>query len=328
MILDILLLIVGVAFVLLGADALTNGASDMARRWGVSELIIGLTVVALGTSMPELVVSVISSMTNKPELAIGNVVGSNLFNTLIILGTTALICPVTVSKQVIGKDIPWSILASTVLLVLASGTIINGDANNQISRSSGIILLLIFITFLYYTILVARRDDKQDKAEADKAQKEGQEEVKHTPIWKSILFILLGLAGLVVGGDMFVKSASNIAFSLGMSESLVGLTIVAIGTSVPELATSVVAAFKNKAGMAIGNAIGSNIFNILLILGASATITPLKMGNITPIDLFMLLLISLLVWLFARTSYILSRWEGATMIAIYIGYMIYLIMIQ
>ena len=328
MILDILLLIVGAAFVLLGADALTNGASDIARRWGVSELIIGLTVVAMGTSMPELVVSVISSLSNKPEMAIGNVVGSNLFNTLIILGTTALICPITVSRQVIGKDIPWSILASSMLLIMASGTLLDGDANNQISRANGMILLLVFITFLYYTILVAHKTDKEDPMEAAEAQKLAEEEINETPMWKSILFILLGLAGLVIGGRIFVDSASDIAFSIGMSESLVGLTIVAMGTSVPEMATSIVAACKNKAGMAVGNAIGSNIFNILLILGTSATITPLKMGNITPVDLLMLLLVSLLVWLFARTSYILSRWEGAVMIGIYLCYMVYLVLMQ
>lgn len=328
MLLDIVLLVVGVALVLFGADALTNGASDIARKWGVSELIIGLTVVALGTSMPELVVSLISSIDNKPELAIGNVVGSNLFNTLIILGSTALICPISISKQVIGKDIPWSILVSTILLIMASGSILNGDVNNQISRTDGMVLLLIFITFIYYTILVAKKDDKEDKKEAAEAQLEGQKETKHTPLWKSIIFVVLGLVGLVVGGDLFVDSASNIAFNFGMSESLVGLTIVAMGTSVPELATSVVAAFKNKAGMAVGNAIGSNIFNILLILGSSATVSPLRMGNITPIDLCMLLLVSLIVWLFARTSYVLSRWEGATMIGIYLCYMVYLILIQ
>ena len=318
MLVNILILIVGVALVLTGADALTGGASDLARRWGISELIIGLTVVALGTSMPELVVSVISSFQNKPDLAVGNVIGSNLFNTLIILGITALICPVSVSKQVVGKDIPWSILSSLILLVMASGMILDGVSDNQISRSSGIVLLLLFITFIYYTILVA----KNDATPADE-----QEDVKPAPVWKSLLYIVGGLLGLVVGGNLFVNSASNIAFALGMSESLVGLTIVAIGTSLPELATSIVAAVKNKAGMAIGNAIGSNIFNILLILGVSSTISPLTLGNITTIDLLMLLGISLLVWLFARTSYTLSRWEGAVMIAIYVCYMVYLIIV-
>lgn len=328
MLLDILFLVLGIIFILLGADALTNGASDLARRWGISELIIGLTVVAMGTSMPELVVSVISSIENKPEMAVGNVVGSNLFNTLFILGATALICPVTVSKQVIGKDIPWSILASAILLFMACDAILDGNSNNTISRSDGLVLLLIFITFIYYTILVAKKDDKQDHVEAKKADDAGELEVKHTPLWKSILFIVLGLAGLIYGGNLFVDSASSIAFRMGMSESLVGLTIVAMGTSLPELATSVVAAFKNKAGMAVGNAIGSNIFNILMILGVSGTITPLKMGNITPIDLLVLLGSSLLVWLFARTSHILSRLEGGIMIAIYICYMAYLIIAQ
>ena len=339
MLLDFIILIVGAAMVLLGADALTGGASDLARRWGISELIIGLTVVALGTSMPEFVVSVISSFENKPDLAIGNVIGSNLFNTLVILGITALICPVSVSKQVVGKDIPWSILSSVLLLIMASGTILDGEANNELTRSDGLVLLLIFITFIYYTILVARKDEAsagpQIKAEPagdaniNEAGNEAQTtENQYNPLWKSILFILLGLVGLIWGGDLFVDSASDIAFSLGMSEGLIGLTIVAIGTSLPELATSVVAACKNKAGMAIGNAIGSNIFNVLLILGASATVTPLHLGNITVVDLLMLVGVSFLVWLFARTSYTLSRWEGGTMIGIYICYMIYLILIQ
>ena len=211
---------------------------------------------------------------------------------------------------------------------MACDSILDGNANNSISRSDGLVLLLIFITFIYYTILVAKKDDKQDRIEAKKADDAGELEVKHTPLWKSLLFIVLGLAGLIIGGNIFVDSASSIAFRMGMSESLVGLTIVAMGTSVPELATSIVAAFKNKAGMAVGNAIGSNIFNILLILGASASITPLKMGNITPIDLLVLLGVSLLVWLFARTSHILSRLEGGIMIIIYLCYIVYLIFAQ
>lgn len=314
MILNVLILVIGIALVVAGADMLTNGASHVARRFNVSELVIGLTVVAFGTSLPELVVSVISSVQNKPELAIGNVVGSNLFNTLVILGASALVCPIHISRQMIGKDIPWNILSAVILLIAASGSILNGDTNNEISRQSGLLMLCVFAAFIYYTLLVARNGNEQEETP-----------LPTPPLWKSAGLILAGLAGLIFGGNVFVNSASDIAFTLGMSESAVGLTIVAIGTSLPELATSLVAAFKSKAGLAVGNAIGSNIFNILLILGVSSSITPLRLGNITAIDLLMQLACAILVWIFARTSYTLSRGEGAALLLSYLFYMVYLL---
>lgn len=315
MITSILQLVFGAAFILIGADMLTSGATHIARRLNVSELLIGLTVVALGTSLPELTVSVISALEGKAEMAVGNVIGSNVFNTLVILGATALICPVRVSKQVIAKDIPWSILAGLILLIVASGHLINGDVNNVITRQSGLIMLVLFLVFVYYTILVAKGESASH-----------EEETPLPPLWKSIGLIVIGICGLVFGGDAFVDGASGIAFLMGLSESFVGITIVAAGTSLPELATSVVAATKNKSGMAIGNAIGSNIFNIFLILGVSSTITPLSMGNITIIDLLVQFFCCIIVWFFARTSYTLSRIEGALLLLMYGGYMTYLLM--
>ena len=321
MILNILILIVSVAMIVFGADLLTDGASNIARRLHVPELLIGLTVVAFGTSMPEMVVSVISGLEGKPELAIGNVVGSNLANTLVILGATALICPITISKQAIGKDIPWSIIAALLLLISASGAFINGDVNNEITRQSGLMMLCVFAIFLYYTILTAMSERKKEDEKTE-------EQIPQAPVWKILLFVALGLTGLLWGGQLFVDSASSLAFMMGWSESLVGLTIVALGTSAPELATSIVAALKNKSGLAIGNAVGSNIFNILLILGVSSTVTPLKMGNITYIDLLMQFGCSILLWVFARTDFKLTRKEGITMLLIYFSYMTYLILQQ
>lgn len=317
MVITILLLIVGLALIVKGADWLTNGASGIARKFNVSELMIGLTIVAFGTSMPEFVVSAISAINGSSEMAIGNVVGSNIANVLLILGITAMISPLSVDKQVVGKDIPWSILAATLLFVVASGALINGSQENCISRQSGLVLLCVMATFLYYSILTAKKTPQS----AD----EEEQDTRPQPLWKSALFIIIGLAGLIFGGEFFVNSASDIALALGLSKSIVGLTIVAIGTSLPELATSIAAAIKGKAGMAIGNVIGSNIFNIFFILGTCATITPLQMGGITTVDLVMQLACCLLIWIFARTSYTLSKSEGALLTTIYIGYISYLI---
>lgn len=319
---DILLLILGLVLIVKGADWLTTGASDVARKFNVSELIIGLTIVGIGTSTPELVVSSISAIDGLSEIAVGNVVGSNIANVLLILGVTAMIKPFAVDRQVVGKDIPWSILAATLLFIVASGTIISNQETNIISRQSGLVLLCIMITFLYYTLLVAKKNPSSQDTSNEQAN------IKPQPIWKSILFIIIGLAGLIFGGDFFVDSASNIALALGVSQSIVGLTIVAIGTSTPELATSVAAALKGKTDMAIGNVVGSSIFNIFFILGICATITPLEMGGITTIDLIVQLACSLLIWFFARTSYKISRAEGVLLTMAYIGYVAYLILNQ
>jgi len=300
MMIDILLIVVGVALVLFGADKLTEGASALARRMNVPEIIIGLTIVAAGTSAPELFVSLVSALNDTPDMAVGNVVGSNTMNAMLIVGCAAMVAPMTISRSTVKKDIPFSVAASILLIILAF--------DSFLSRIDGIILLLGFAAFMTYTLMQA----KTGSSEAVKEQ---------SPVWKNILFLLFGLAGLVVGSNLFVDSASNVALSLGISEGVVGLTIVAGGTSLPELATSVVAARKGQSAIAIGNVIGSNVFNILLILALTATISPLQIEGITTIDMAVMLLSVTLVWLFSRTRYTVERWEGAVLV---IGYLVYL----
>ena len=304
MIINVLLIVVGVALVLFGADKLTEGASSLARRLNVPEIIIGLTIVAAGTSAPELFVSLVSALNDTPDMAVGNVVGSNTMNAMLIVGTAALVAPMVISPSTVKKDIPCSVLASILLAVLAF--------DGFLGRFDGILLLLGFAAFMAYTLV-------QSKAGKDDVVKES------SPVWKNILYIVFGLAGLVVGSNLFVDSASDVALSLGISEAVVGLTIVAGGTSLPELATSVVAARKGQSAIAIGNVIGSNVFNILLILGLTSAITPLEIEGITTIDMAVMLLSVILVWLFSRTRYTVERWEGGLLLVIYIGYLVWLI---
>ena len=304
MIINVLLIVVGVALVLFGADKLTEGASALARRLNVPEIIIGLTIVAAGTSAPELFVSLVSALNGTPDMAVGNVVGSNTMNAMLIVGTAALVAPMVISPSTVKKDIPCSVLASILLAVLAF--------DGFLGRFDGIVLLLGFAAFMAYTLV-------QSKAGKDDVVKES------SPVWKNILYIVFGLAGLVVGSNLFVDSASDVALSLGISEAVVGLTIVAGGTSLPELATSVVAARKGQSAIAIGNVIGSNVFNILLILGLTSAITPLEIEGITTIDMAVMLLSVILVWLFSRTRYTVERWEGGLLLVIYIGYLVWLI---
>lgn len=304
MIFDFLFIILGVALVLFGADKLTEGAAALARRMNVPEIIIGLTIVAAGTSAPELFVSLVSALNGTPDLAVGNVVGSNTMNCMLIVGCAAMVAPMTISPSTVKKDIPFSVAASVLLILLAF--------NSFLGRLDGIILLLGFAVFMTYTLMQAKMGSS--------------ETVKETsPIWKNILFIVFGLAGLVIGSNLFVDSASDVALSLGISEGVVGLTIVAGGTSLPELATSVVAARKGQSAIAIGNVIGSNVFNILLILGLTATISPLEIEGITTIDLAVMLLSVVLVWLFSRTRYTVERWEGALLLGLYLVYVGWLI---
>ncbi len=302
MIFDILLIIAGVAMVLYGADRLTEGASALARRMNVPEIIIGLTIVAAGTSAPELFVSMVSALKGTPDMAIGNVVGSNTMNAMLIVGCAAMVAPMTISKSTVRKDIPFSVFAS-VLLVLQS-------LNSFLGRLDGIFLLAGFALFMYYTLSQAKVGETASVSE-----------VKSVKPWLSAFFVLLGLALLVIGSNIFVDSASRVAYSLGISEGVVGLTIVAGGTSLPELATSVVAARKGQSAIAIGNVIGSNVFNILLILGLTATISPMQIQGVTLVDMGMMLGSVSLVWLFSYTRYTVERWEGALLV---IGYLVYL----
>ena len=306
MILDILLIVIGVTLVLYGANQLTDGASALARRMNVPEIVIGLTIVAAGTSAPELFVSLVSALKGTPGLAVGNVVGSNTMNAMLIVGCAAMVAPMVISPSTVKKDIPFSVGASLLLLLIA--------LDGFLGRFDGLLLLLGFAIFMAYTLRVSKKTaEKQDvPATAEKA-------------WLSTGRLLLGLTLLVIGSNLFVDSASNVALALGISEGVVGLTVVAGGTSLPELATSVVAARKGQSAIAIGNVIGSNVFNILLILGLTATISPLQIAGITTLDMAVMLVSVALVWLFSFTRYTVERWEGGLLVGGYLAYLGWLI---
>ena len=318
MILNIVALLGGLVLILLGANGLTDGAASVAKKFNLSDLVIGLTIVAFGTSAPELVISVISSLQGSAELAIGNVVGSNIFNVLMIIGCTALVLPMKVGKGTMSKEIPLVILASIALACMANDVLLDKCNNNTIGRIDGLLLLCFFLIFMRYTFAIAHHTNEDAS---------GEQEVKELSVWKSSLFILLGLAGLIFGGQLFVNGASGIARYLGVSDSIIGLTLVAGGTSLPELATSITAALKKNPGIAIGNVIGSNLFNIFFVLGCSATISPLPMGNINNIDMMVLVGSGFLFW-FAGWFFkerTITRLEGAIMVLCYILYTIFLI---
>ena len=302
LLIDIVVIVIGIVLVLKGADWLTEGASALARRMKMSEMLIGLTIVAAGTSAPELFVSVVSALKDTPDMAMGNVVGSNIMNTMLIVGCAALVAPMTISKSTVKKDIPFAVGASVLLLLLG--------LNSSLSRIDGLLLLVGFVAFMVYSIKNSEPSENAENAENAK------------PVWRSVVSVLGGLLGLVAGSNIFVDSASNVALSLGISEGVVGLTVVAGGTSLPELATTVVAARTGQSAIAIGNVIGSNVFNILLILGLTATISPLRIEGVTTVDMSVMLLSIVLLWLFSRTRYTVERWEGA---ALLLGYLVYLV---
>lgn len=315
--LNTVLLLVGLALILVGANILTDGAAALAKRFHISDLVIGLTIVAFGTSAPELVISVLSALDGNTGMAIGNVVGSNIFNVLMIIGCTALVLPMPVGQGTMSKEIPLVILSSLVLACFANDVWLDGADANIISRIDGLVLLCFFLIFMGYTFAIAHQG-----ADSDSGQK-----VKMLPVWKSVLYILGGLAGLIFGGQFFVDGASGLARTLGVSDSVIGLTLVAGGTSLPELATSVTAALKKNSGIAIGNVIGSNLFNIFFVLGCSASIAPLPMGGINNIDILVLVGSGILFWLvgwFFRKRTI-TRLEGALLVIGYIAYTSYLI---
>ncbi len=317
----IVMLLGGLFLILAGANALTDGAASVAKRFHISDLVIGLTIVAFGTSAPELSVSMLSAINGSAELAIGNVVGSNIFNILMIIGCTAIVMPVKVDSGLMTKEIPLVILSSLVLFICTSDVLLNGQTENVVSRADGLLLLMFFLIFLRYTFSIARNGDD---ASQDAAQ------VKEMPVLKSSFLIIAGLAGLIAGGRFFVDGASGMARYMGVSESVIGLTLVAGGTSLPELATSVAAALKKNPGIAIGNVIGSNLFNIFFVLGCSATVLPLPMGGITMFDTLVLIAASLLFWFtgwFFRKRTI-TRAEGVLMVLCYVAYTAYLISVQ
>lgn len=309
---DILLLIVGLGLILAGANFLTDGSAAVAQRLRVPEFIIGLTIVAVGTSTPELVVSVLSAIAGKSDVAIGNIVGSNIFNVFVILGICALIRPLPLTRSTIRRDIPIGMVVSLLLFVLASDALLHLGPTDRLGRGDGILMLILYVALMWYTIRAAGRTEE--------APTEGAK-APMAP-WLAAVMIVGGLAGLVFGGELFLDSATALARQLGVSESVIAITLVAGGTSLPELASSVVSLVKGKADMALGNVIGSNIANILLILGLSATINPLTMGGITTTDLAVVILTSLLLFLTAFTfrRRAVDRWEGVIFLVIYALY--------
>lgn len=324
MFLDVVFLLLGLILILWGANALVDGSSAIAKRWGVSDMIIGLTVVAFGTSAPELAISIISAINGNAGLAIGNVVGSNIFNILVIIGITALFTPIRIERNIMTNEIPLVVLSALVLLVIGNGAVLNGGLPREITRTDGILLLFFFAIFTRYTF-----SQVKNQPGGLPGDEETEEKKSNAPkLWKSALMVILGLAALVFGGDRFVAGASGIASGLGVSDAVIGLSIVAAGTSLPELATSVTAALKGKTGIALGNVIGSNIYNVFLVLGCSATIRPLPFGDITNMDLLVLTGGCILFWIFGwffkeRT---ITRAEGGSLFSIYIAYLIYLIL--
>lgn len=306
MLLNILFIVVGIALVLWGADRLTDGAVAVAEKMKMPQIVIGLTIVAMGTSMPEFCVSLISALKGTSDLAVGNIVGSNIFNALLIVGVSALVAPMTIMETTVRKDIPFALVASALLLIMC--------LDGNISRLDAGILFVMFLIFMYMTLKGA----KKQGADAEEAiEGEGK---KPMDTWLSVVWILVGLLCLIGGSNLFVEGATAVATNLGVSEAVIGLTIVAGGTSLPELATSVVSARKGNSGIAIGNALGSNVFNILAILGITGMITPMTLKGITYIDLSMLVISIMIVWLFSFTKYKIERWEGAVLTAVFVGY--------
>ena len=313
----IVLIIVGFVALVKGADWLVDGASAIAKRFGISDLIIGLTVVAFGTSMPEFVVNMVSVAHGTTDLAITNILGSNIINTFVILGLTAVVYPITSQKHSRNFDIPLSIIAGFLVLVMVAVSS-PFESGQGISRVGGVLLLAFFVFFLY---------DAFAHAKEGKAEEPGKT-TQPMSIGKAIVLILCGLAGLSIGGELIVDSAVNIAARCGVSEAIIGLTIVALGTSLPELATSVIAAHKHNCDIAIGNVFGSNIFNVFFVLGTSAVVRPLPAYEGIELDAFMAALGSILVWLALRTNKerVLQRWGGAVLLLVYAGYLTYRLM--
>lgn len=313
-----LLLIIGFILLVKGADYLVEGASSIAANYNISGLIIGLTIVAFGTSTPELIVNILASASGNPEIAIGNILGSNIANILLILGISALIFPLTVKNSITWREIPFSMLAIVVLFLLVTGFNFELKSDTLIlTRIGGVILILFFAFFMFYIIRSARNvNSSEDEIAPSKRSNK-----------ISTLYIVLGLAGLVVGGHLIVESASEIATNMGLSKSFIGLTVVAIGTSLPELATSAVAAFKRNTDIAIGNVVGSNIFNIFWILGVSSIITPLPLSPANIIDIFVAFISTVLLFIFVFTGKgrTINRVEGCIFVLLYVGYIIFLI---
>ena len=319
----ILLLAVGFAFLVKGADFFVEGSSSIAKKLKVPPIIIGLTIVAMGTSLPETAVSVTASLVQNNELAVSNVVGSNIFNLMFVIGVCSILTPIMAQKATVVRDIPLSLGCALFLLVLGISGL--GDkAGMTLGHADGVIFLIVFAGYIFTMV----RSAMKARAAGQKVEIEGVEEcdnMKELSYGKSILFLIVGAAAIAFGGDLTVDTASRIAIELGMSQTLVGLTIVSIGTSLPELVTSVVAARKNEVDMAVGNAVGSNIFNILMVLGISSAISPVALIRENIIDIVLLMVFSVMVWIFAGTRKKIERKEGIIMVVVYLVYCAYII---
>lgn len=311
MLLNILSIVIGITLVLWGADRLTDGSVAVARRMGVPQIVIGLTIVAFGTSMPEFCSSLVSALNDQPGMAVGNVVGSNIFNSLLIVGVSALVAPMTILRSTVRRDIPFALVASVLLMMLCG-------FDGMIQWYDAAVMLVMFCVFMYMTL----KEAKEGRDNAEEAPQAGGKPMSKV---MSVVWILVGLGCLIGGSTVFVDGASNLAEALGVSPAVIGLTVVAMGTSLPELATSVVAATKGNSGIAIGNVLGSNVFNILFILGVTGVITPLNISGITTVDLSVMVAAMILLWLFSYTKLRIERWEGAVLVAVFVGYMAWLL---
>jgi cation:H+ antiporter len=311
-----ILFVVGFVLLISGANLLVEGSASIAKKLNISSIVIGLTIVAFGTSAPELIVNIFASVQGNTEIAIGNILGSNIVNILLILGVSSIIYPLATKENTVWKEIPLSLLAAILLGVMVNDTLIDGGTFSGLTRIDGIVFIAFFIIFLYYTFGISKVSGENTDLE-----------IKEMSYMKSSLYIVGGLLGLVFGGKWIVDGAIKIAEGFNVSQSLIGLTVVAIGTSLPELATSAVAAYKKQSDIAIGNVVGSNIFNIFWILGLSAVINPLPFSKDSVIDIIMTIVASLILFLimFIGKKHTVERWQGVIMILIYIGYVAYLI---
>ena len=308
MMVQVLILLVGFFLLVKGADWFVEGAASIAKKLGIPQLVIGLTIVAMGTSLPEAAVSITAALDNNAGITIGNIVGSNILNILIILGITAVITNVSIQKSTFYYEIPFMLIITVILMIF-------GITGSKITFMEGVIFWILFLLYLGYLYVMSKKGTEQE-----------EENVKDIPVWKCLLFMVLGGVMVVMGSDFAVSGATEIARFFGMSERFIGLTIVAFGTSLPELVTSVVAARKNEVDMAVGNAVGSNIFNILMVLGIASAINPVSLIRENVIDIIILVVFSVVVWIFAATKKKISRKEGIAMVAMYLVYAVYIIL--
>lgn len=313
-----LLLIIGFALLIKGADYFVDGASKLAVIMRISPIIVGLTIVSLGTSAPEATISIIAALEGSSDISLGNVIGSNILNITLVVGVAAFIYPLKVGSKTVKREIPFTFLSGVVLLILISDTFFR-NMPNVIDRSDGLILLLFLGVFLFYVFKTAAKSRQETKANKG-------EKIAHYSVKRSVVVTILGLAGIIFGGNLVVEHATTIAYSFGMSEALVGLTIIAIGTSLPELVTSVTAAIKKQSEIAIGNIVGSNIFNVLFVLGSASAIQPLPVNPKVFTDLFIMLILTVVLFVFSKTDYRIGKREGISLVLIYLVYLTYIIL--